>query len=85
MRKRSVAGLAGLPALALLLACASPPPLVAPVSAAAPADLPPSSDIRECLFASRRPVSEGVDSGMVLPGRYNACMRDKGWRGGDAG
>jgi len=85
MRKRRATGLAGLPALALLLACASPPPAAPPVSAAAPRNGPPPSDIRECLFASRRPVSDALTSGMVLPGRYNACMRDKGWRGSDAG
>jgi hypothetical protein len=79
----------------LLLACASSPapvvpemppvvPETPPVAAATPEDLPPLSDIRECLFSSRRPLSKGLTSRMVRPGSYNECMRAKGWRSSDA-
>lgn len=69
--------LAGVVSLPLLAACASPLP---PVETPPPEPLPTLSDIHRCLTQSRRPVSEAVDSGMVVPSRYNACMRARGWR-----
>lgn len=86
MRTRTVALAGVLAALPLLLACASPQagPETPPVTAAASEKLPPLSDIRECLFSSRRPDSKGLTSRMVRPDSYNDCMRAKGWRSSSA-
>lgn len=88
MRTRTATCVGGLLALPLLLACAgSPAPAAAEtpgVAAASPGELPPLSDIRECLFSSRRPESKGLTSRMVRPGSYNECMRAKGWRSSGA-
>jgi hypothetical protein len=66
-------------AAALLLgltSCASPPTRIAE-SKSDPQQL---RDIYDCLFDSRRPKSDAVTSGHVVPQRYNACMRQRGWR-----
>jgi hypothetical protein len=80
MRRRRVSGgLAVATTLPFWMACASAP---APPSVSAAGPQPSPKQIHDCLLDARRvePV-KALTHQMVIPSRYNACMRDKGWRG----